>query len=252
MTHAIASSTTEFSGSGGTAIPCRLWRPADDARFPGIVLVSEMFGLTSEMERIGTMVASWGYVVLAPDLFADGWFRCLRALVRDLGRGGGASSETLRLGRDFLAGQPFVDDDALGVLGFCMGGGFALLLAKKTVFQVAAAFYGQTPASMDGACPVTASFGGRDPIYTRPAANLAADLDRAGVPNDIKVYPDAGHAFMTRAPNPVIGAVARFTPIHAAYNEAAAADATERLQRFLGEHLGIRAKWRKESTPTDS
>ncbi len=231
-------STVEFVGYAGKTVPCRLWRPTKDGKFPGIVFVTEAFGLTAEMERLGKMIASWGYVVLAPDFFTDGWFKCLRMLMKDLHSGGGGSAETLLRARAFLAEQPFVNSTALGILGFCIGGGFALLLAKNELFRVAAAFYGQTPNSLDGACPVTASYGARDKALAPSAAKLRNELNRLGVENDVKVYPDAGHGFMNEAPNPVLGLLAKIAPVHAGYNEAAAADATERLHRFLAEHLG--------------
>ena len=63
-----------------------------------------------------------------------------------------------------------------------------------------------------------------------------ADLAERGVPHDVKVYPDAGHSFMTRTPG-VTGAIAQRLPIRASYHEPSATDATERVLRFLGEHL---------------
>lgn len=235
----VVSSRVEFVGDGDRVVPARLWRPDADGPFPGVVFLSEAFGLTAEMERLAKMVASWGYIVLAPDLFAQGtWLGCLRRLIRDLRRGGGGTAETLRRARTFLADQPSVDAARLGVLGFCLGGGYALLLARHELFEVAAAFYGEAPARMDGACPVVASYGGRDRIVTPSAAKLRAELERQGVEHDIKVYPDAGHSFMNDAPNPVLGFIAGVLPVHAGYNAPVAADATARVRRFLAGHLG--------------
>ncbi len=155
---AVISSELEFLGAGGRPIPARLWRPPEDGTFPGIVFITEVFGLTREMDRLAAMIASWRYVVLVPDLFAQGlWVSCLRRLIRDLRKGGGGTAETLLRARQFLAEQPFVEKKSLGVLGMCLGGGFALLLAKGDLFQVAAAFYGEVPDELEGACPVTAS-----------------------------------------------------------------------------------------------
>lgn len=44
-------------------------------------------------------------------------------------------------------------------MGLCMGGGFALLRGKTGLFRVSAPFYGQVPLSMEGSCPVVASYG---------------------------------------------------------------------------------------------
>ncbi|MDT7753898.1 MAG: carboxymethylenebutenolidase [Pseudonocardiales bacterium] len=54
----------------------------------------------------------------------------------------------------------------IGVIGFCMGGGFALLTAASG-YAAAAINYGQLPRDPDsalaGACPIVGNYGGRDP-----------------------------------------------------------------------------------------
>jgi carboxymethylenebutenolidase len=233
----VQSTRVEFSGHDGRMIPALLWRPVEDGAFPGIVFITDIFGLKSEMERLGKTIASWGYVVLAPDLFAGGWLKCIVGVMKDLKSGEGRSTETLLRGRAFLAEQPFVKADTLGVLGFCLGGGFALLLAKDELFRVAAAFYGETPKDMSRACPVVASYGALDDVMTPTAAKLKDALERQGVELDSKIYPGAGHGFMTVAPNPVVRFLSKRSPLHSAYNEPAAKDATLRTYRFLARHL---------------
>jgi carboxymethylenebutenolidase len=229
----------EFTGFDGSAVPGRLWRPVGEGTYPGIVFVSDAFGLGPEMNRLGGMIASWGYAVLAPDLFAGGlWFACIRRLITDLKRGSGDSVETLLGARAYLAEQPFVRADSIGILGFCMGGGFALLLAQNEVFAVSAAFYGEAPKTIERSCPVVASFGGRDKVMLPSAAKLESALDRLGVDHDIKIYPDAGHAFMHQPPNAFVGMLTKLPPLHSGYNEAAAQDAAVRVYRFLRKHLG--------------
>ena len=229
----------EFSGFDGRVVPGRLWRPVGEDTYPGIVFVSDAFGLGPEMNRLGGMIASWGYAVLAPDLFAGrGWFACIRKLITDLKRGSGESVETLLRARAFLAEQPFVRADSIGILGFCMGGGFALLLAQNEVFAVSAVFYGEAPKTIERSCPVVASFGGRDKIMLPSAPRLEAALERLGVDHDIKIYPDAGHAYMHQPPNAFMGMLSNLPPLNSGYNEAAAQDSAVRVYRFLRKHLG--------------
>ena len=111
--------------------------------------------------------AALGYVALAPDLFAGRGRKplCIMRTMRELGRGSGAAFDRIESARSWLAEQPFVDASRLGVCGFCMGGGFALLVAARAPIGAAAVFYGQVPKKadeLDGICPVVAGYGGRD------------------------------------------------------------------------------------------
>jgi carboxymethylenebutenolidase len=118
-----------------------------------------------------------------------------------------------------------------------MGGGFALLLAKTGLFQVAAPFYGQTPQNLEGACPVVASYGARDGLMQRHASQLTQEVQRLNIPHDIKIYPNAGHAFMNKPPHWALALIGPLSPAHAAYEPVAAADAMRRVLSFLPLHL---------------
>lgn len=226
----------------GGQLPGFLARPEDSAgtgRHPALVMVYEAFGMTSEMRRIARELAAQGYTVLVPDLFARGKVRalCVAATMATMLRGRGAALGDLESARRWLAAQPTVEPRRIGTIGFCMGGGFALLLAGTGMYRVSAPFYGRAPLPLERACPVVASFGGRD--RGTPSAypqQLTAELDRHGVAHDVKTYPEAGHSFMTRGE----GAAAKVMPhlpIHAEYHEPSATDAMSRVLAFFREHL---------------
>ena len=81
--------------------------------------------------------------------------------MRTMVTGHGAAMDDLEAARRWLADRPEVDGTRIGAIGFCMGGSFALLLARTGLYKVSAPFYGRPP-DLPRSCPVVASFGGRD------------------------------------------------------------------------------------------
>ena len=229
---------TVFPAADGTPMPAVLTVPdGADGPVPGVLMIYEIFGMSDEMRRVARDLAAEGYAVLIPDLFARGRVRalCVAATMRTMVTGRGAAMDDLEAARRWLAERPEVDGTRLGTIGFCMGGSFALLLARTGLYKVSAPFYGRPP-DLARSCPVVASFGGRDVGMRGAPEKLTADLDALDVPHDVKVYPDAGHSFFTRTPG-LKGRVVRRLPIHAEYHEASAQDAHRRVVAFFEEHL---------------
>ena len=229
---------TVFPAADGTPMPAVLTLPdGADGPVPGVLMIYEIFGMSDEMRRVARDLAAEGYAVLIPDVFARGRVRplCVAATMRTMVTGRGAAMDDLEAARRWLADRPEVDGTRLGAIGFCMGGSFALLLARTGLYKVSAPFYGRPP-DLPRSCPVVASFGGRDLGMRGAPEKLTADLDAAGVPHDVKVYPEAGHSFFTRTPG-LTGQLVRRLPIHAEYHEASAQDAHRRVVAFFEEHL---------------
>ena len=90
-------------------------------------------------------------------------------------------------------------------------------------------------AILDGACPMVASFGGRDRMLKGPAARLNGALERRQIDHDVKEYPDAGHSFMNNNEH-FWFKLLRFVGI--AYDEPATMDARRRIAAFFHTHLG--------------
>ena len=228
----------EMTSVGG--LPTYRAVPAGEGPWPGLVLVHELFGLDDEMRRHADRLASMGVLVLAPDLMARGRrVVCLARTMVALQRGRGQAFDDIDGARAALASDPRCTG-SVGVIGFCMGGGFALLLAGRPGWDVAVANYGVVPdaKALDGACPVVASYGGRDRYLAGAADRLEGALTKRGVVHDVKEYPAAGHGFLnvTHTAPWFLAPVTRFV-LRAGPEPASAQDAWRRIGSFLDEHL---------------
>ena len=85
-----------------------------------------------------------------------------------------------------------------------------------------------------GSCPVVASYGARDPMGTSGPQRLEAALTALDVPHDVKVYPDAGHSFMSPKP-PLLTPVTALARMD--FKPEAAQDAWQRIFAFFGQYL---------------
>ena len=85
-----------------------------------------------------------------------------------------------------------------------------------------------------GACPIVASYGARDPMGAEPPRRLADALTALNIPHDVKVYPDAGHSFMSTKPG-TLALLARLARLD--YRPESAEDSWRRILVFFAEHL---------------
>lgn len=194
--------TLPGSPGGSAGLTALLGIPAGEGPWPGVVLVHEAFGLTDVMRRQVVRMAEAGYLALMPNLFTEGGpRRCLMATFRALQAGEGRAFVDIESARTFLTDRSDCTGE-VGVLGFCMGGGFALVAAARG-FDAASVNYGLLPGDVDaalvGACPIVASYGATDASLKGAAGKLEGALERSGVPHDVKEYPRAGHAFLNDA-----------------------------------------------------
>jgi carboxymethylenebutenolidase len=222
-------------------MPAYLAAPEGEGQWPGVVVIHDALGMSTDVRNQADWLASEGYLAAAPNLYY--WGRRIRCLISTV-RGGGRPLSELDTTRRWLAEHESCTGTT-GVIGFCMGGDFALLMASRPGVSAASVNYGGATREVERAlpdvCPIVGSFGARDrwPGIRKVPERLERMLSEAGVEHDIKVYPEAGHGFLNDhdpAELPLwvkgIAALAR-----AEDHEPSAQDARRRIVAFFGAHL---------------
>jgi carboxymethylenebutenolidase len=200
---------------------------------PGVIVIQEWWGLTTHIAHMADRLAGEGYVALAPDLYGgttthdEG-----EALQLLLDLPVDRATRDLRGAVDYLLSQDGVVGETVGVVGFCMGGSFALQLAVQEGGKVAAAvaFY-PTAFMPDGYAGLQAAVQVHIPDGDQiNPPTLAEELNEkisadTGTKPEILHYP-AGHAFLNE--EDLLGT----------FDAEQARIAWDRAVAFLGSHLG--------------
>src|SRR5215207_9718364 len=176
-------------------MPAYLSPPSGSGPWPGVIVIHDAAGVSRDLYSQADWLASEGFLALAPDLFywANRW-RCLFAAIRNPAH----PLPDLDATRAWLAAREHCTGRT-GVIGFCMGGGLALMLAADHAFAVASVNYGgltkESRRALARACPIVGSYGARDrwPGLRKVPEILELALTAGGIDHDIKVYPNAGH-----------------------------------------------------------
>ena len=218
--------------SGSETASGLLVTPEGGGPFPAVLVIQEWWGLNDWVKEQARRLAKEGYAALAVDLYRgkvtadpDQAHQLMMGLSPD------QAMRDLKAALAHLRARPNVDKDDVGVVGWCMGGRYALALATEDP-QLAAvvAYYGAPPTEAEAIArikaPVLGNFGGEDkgPSPEQVKAFEEA-MKKAGKTVDLKIYPGAGHAFANEN-NPWKG-----------YREEAAKDAWARTLAFFGKHL---------------
>jgi carboxymethylenebutenolidase len=223
-----------FPSNGGTGTGYLATPPSGGAGL-GLLVIQEWWGLVPHIEDVCERFAAEGFTALAPDLYhgtsttePDEAGKLLMTLnleqaAKDMG---GAI--------DFLEASDKVRGEGVGVTGFCMGGGLALMLAAQRPGDVKAAvpFYGFVPwehahpdwSKVEGS--ILGHYGTEDEFFSpEKAKELESTLKALGKDVELHIYEGAHHAFFNDTRPEV-------------YDEQAADTAWIRTLEFLRSKLG--------------
>lgn len=202
----------------------------------GVVIIHEIFGRQPEIDRVVHRFAEAGYAAVAPDLFDRGKLRCLIDVFRSMKTGEGVAVEQGRNARAWLCDAANLPPERVGLIGFCFGGGYALLAGAG--WGAVSTNYGMIPSSevMRGIGPVIGCYGARDRQFKKAPDQLRRRLERVAVEPEIHVFEEAGHSFLTDGHHPIASALSP----HLAIGDYPAArdEGWRRILAFFDHHLG--------------
>ena len=206
--------------------------PKGDGTHPGVIVVHEWWGISDWIKGRTDALAALGYVALAVDLYGgklakdnDEAHEYMSGLVDE------DAIASLRAGADYLRSRKDVRAQAIGTVGWCMGGKYAIRLAVEDPAIRAVVMYYGAPVTDDEQiqaiqASVLGHFGAEDKGPTpSQAREFETALKKAGKKAEFYVYQGAGHAFANPA-NPWGG-----------YRKEAARTAWKRTLAFLDREL---------------
>ncbi len=222
----VTASDIEFDGPASTMFGY-LAEPTKAGSFPGVVVIHEIFGLNDHIRDVARRLAKVGFIALAPDLASRSGGSATAANVPGVLTSGPVEDRVA----DLDAAAARIAEvggysGALGVIGFCFGGGMTLSLAAANPDVLAAVpYYGPTPEPAGSIAATNAAilahYGATDERVNAGIPALEAAM--AGKTLQIRVWDGAGHAFNNDA-----------LPT---YVEATAIDAWTETVNWLDTHL---------------
>lgn len=175
----------------------------ESGKGPGVIVIQEWWGLTDHIRDVADRLAAQGFVALAPDLYG-GWITHdgeeAGQMMSELPEAVGA--QLLGGAVDYLLDSEHVTSQKLGVIGFCMGGGFVLQMAAQQGEKIAAAvpFYGVgqgVPNDFSGVrAAIQGHYANLDQMYPPELAKAQEEQIRRESGAEVQYfYYDANHAF---------------------------------------------------------
>jgi len=182
-----------------------LFWPQEKGIYPGIVLLHEWWGLNSQIKDLGARLACEGYGVIIPNLYGRlGGTVTANADVADALMGKLNDSlilQDINSCCEYLNTREYIKRNIHGVIGFGMGGTFAIRFAgQRKRLRTGISYYGRIPATdsvlKELYCPLLYHRGDKDAwVSQQDVDRLTASAKEFGKRLEVRIYPGAGHAF---------------------------------------------------------
>jgi len=191
-----------FYKNGDVEVDGYLSHPTAPGPWPAVIVAHEWWGLEEHFRDLSRDLAREGMVVLVPDLYhgkvaTDPATAAMLKTSLDIDK----AVEGIIGGVAYLRKLPFVSGK-VGVLGYCMGGGLALLAAcRSKEFNSGVIYfpsiYPDASELENIACPLLFHYGTADAVTPRSEMDrITRTLDRAKKPYALHLYEGANHAFV--------------------------------------------------------
>lgn len=217
--------------SGDETVQGMLYSPTGKGPFPALIVIHEWWGLDDWVKEQASKFADAGYVALAIDLYRgkstanpEEAHELMRGVPED------RAQRDLQAAFDYLKSRKDVKANRIGAIGWCMGGGYALDVAlQEPTLAADVIHYGHLATEPENLkkihAPVLGIFGAQDKgIPPEDVKKFEQAMKEQGKQIEIKIYPDAGHAFENPANKD-------------RYRPEDAADAWKRTLAFLDSNL---------------
>ncbi len=243
----VKSEMMQYPGHGGTPVSAYSSRPTSGSNHPGVIVIMEAFGLNDHIKDVADRFAREGYIALAPDMYTREGTPDLSnpdTMLQNVMKIMFSVPDSQAMG-DLDAGAQYIKSQSdsngkVGAIGFCSGGRYTLMFGCTSknldaAVDSAGGFIIQddfpptrpvSPIDMvkDLNCPLLGLFGEEDPNPSpEHAEKLKAELDKHAKAYEMRIYPNAGHAF--------------FADYRESYRPVAAQDMWHRVLTFYDKHL---------------
>jgi carboxymethylenebutenolidase len=233
----IATQRTTLEVADGTSMNAYTARPAEEGKFPGMLVFQEAFGVNAHIRDVTERVAREGYVAIAPEFFhrtAPGFEGSYTDFGAAMPHMQAMKEENqikdIAAAYDWLKTHPQALSDRIASIGFCMGGRMSFLAASTVPLRAAISFYGGgiapalLPRAANLSAPMLFFWGGLDKhIPPEQIRTVLDELKRVGRTYVNVEISDADHGF--------------FCDARASYNPVAADLAWTLSLKFLDTHV---------------
>jgi carboxymethylenebutenolidase len=263
----ISTENVTIKCSDGVDLKAYLAQPQEKGKYPGLIVIHEIWGLNDQIKGVARRYAGQGYIVIAPHLFSSKEDilkeenirkamipvfsvprekrsnpTSLKSIMDNMSNDDKDVVRLLYLEREslekniiseakdcynYFSALQSINNEKMGVTGFCFGGGLALYLSTLLPFTASVIFYGANPKSIESISkingPVFAIYAGEDTMLGAGIPSLVEAMFKYKKTFAMKLYEGVQHAF--------------FNETSSVYNKVAAEDAWLMALNFFNTYL---------------